>query len=67
MTTGNSVTMLGTILTEMGAQMVVNATFSVDTFFYLSGFLVAYIGMKELLRREGKMNVLLMYISRYIR
>uniref|UniRef100_H2Y934 Acyltransferase 3 domain-containing protein n=1 Tax=Ciona savignyi TaxID=51511 RepID=H2Y934_CIOSA len=48
-------------------QAVANATFSVDTFFFLSGLLVAYLGIRELHKREGKMNVLLMYLYRYMR
>ena len=48
-------------------QVIMNAYFSVDSFFFLSGLLVVYLGMKQLCRREGKMNVPFMYLYRYLR
>jgi len=48
-------------------QAVGNATFSVDTFFFLSGLLVAYLGLRQLARKNGAMNVPLMYFFRYLR
>ncbi|XP_039271759.2 nose resistant to fluoxetine protein 6-like [Styela clava] len=48
-------------------QGVANASFSVDTFFFLSGLLVAYLGLREMDKRNGKLNVLLMYLTRYLR
>ncbi|XP_078489124.1 nose resistant to fluoxetine protein 6-like [Ciona intestinalis] len=52
---------------HFGIQAITNATYSVDSFFYLSGLLVAYLGLREMRRNEGKINVLLMYLYRYIR
>ncbi|XP_076801554.1 O-acyltransferase like protein-like [Clavelina lepadiformis] len=46
---------------------IMNGTFSVDTFFLLSGLLVAYLGMKHLVKAKGKINILLMYLQRYLR
>lgn len=44
-----------------------NASVSVDTFLVISGLLVTYIMMKELDRSKGEINVLLVYLHRYLR
>ena len=44
-----------------------NATVSVDSFFFLSGLLVAYIFMRNMERTGGKFNVVMYYVHRYIR
>nr|XP_039271216.1 nose resistant to fluoxetine protein 6-like [Styela clava] len=48
-------------------QVIINGVLSVDTFFFLSGLLVTYLGMREMTKRRGKLNVPLMYLSRYLR
>ena len=48
-------------------QAVINATVSVDTFFLMSGLLVAYLLLRELDRNKGRFNVPLFYIHRYLR
>ncbi|KAL5012556.1 hypothetical protein ScPMuIL_011107 [Solemya velum] len=48
-------------------QAVVNATVSVDTFFVLSGLLVAYLVLREKERNKGRINWLLFYFHRYWR
>lgn len=48
-------------------QALTNAFFSVDSFFFLSGLLVVYLGLRQLKRREGRMNVPMMYLHRYLR
>ena len=48
-------------------QAVFNATVSVDTFFLMSGLLVAYLLLRELDRNKGRFNVALFYIHRYLR
>jgi len=54
-------------LNHWSFEVVLNGTFSVDTFFFLGGLLVAYLGMKETERRRGRVNPALMYLLRYIR
>ncbi|XP_055370764.1 uncharacterized protein LOC129605191 [Condylostylus longicornis] len=49
------------------AQVIFNANICVDSFFFLSGFLVAWMGFKELHKSKGKLNIPLMYFHRYIR
>ncbi len=49
----------------MGAEIVSNAWFSVDSFFFLSGLLLAYISFAELEKR--RFNLLMFYVHRYIR
>ena len=46
---------------------VLNSTVSVDTFFVLSGMLVAYNLLKMLNRTKGKINIPMFYIHRYLR
>ena len=46
---------------------IANATVSVDSFFFLSGLLVAYIAMRNIERANGKLNIVMYYVHRYIR
>lgn len=48
-------------------QIVLNAIFSVDSFFLLSGLLVSYLTLHELEKRNGKINWLLFYFHRFWR
>ncbi|XP_071955722.1 nose resistant to fluoxetine protein 6-like [Antedon mediterranea] len=48
-------------------QAVGNATFSVDSFFFLSGLLVTYLTLKYLQKNEGKINWVMFYVHRYLR
>lgn len=47
-------------------QWVMNGTYSVDTFFFMSGLLVAYVSMKKL-REEGRINWIVFYVHRFWR
>ena len=49
-----------------GMMAVLNGTVSVDTFFVLSGALVAYGILKELDKSKW-LNVPLLYVHRYLR
>ncbi|XP_072028216.1 nose resistant to fluoxetine protein 6-like [Amphiura filiformis] len=46
---------------------VLNGTFSVDTFFVLSGFLVTYLTLKELRKTSGRINWFQFYFHRFWR
>ncbi|XP_067140919.1 nose resistant to fluoxetine protein 6-like [Centruroides vittatus] len=48
------------------SQIFANGTFAVDTFLFLSGFLMAYCTLKNI-KKTGKFNVFLFYFHRYIR
>lgn len=48
-------------------ETIINATVSVDSFFLMSGLLVSYLLLRELDRTEGKFNLLLFYVHRYLR
>ncbi|RUS71521.1 hypothetical protein EGW08_020719 [Elysia chlorotica] len=48
-------------------QAIINATFSVDTFFVLSGLLVSYLTLCELRQKAGKLNWVMFYVHRYLR
>jgi len=47
--------------------IIVNGTFAVDTFFFLSGFLTFYLLTLKLYPNQGKGNYLLLYLHRYLR
>ncbi|XP_039271604.2 nose resistant to fluoxetine protein 6-like [Styela clava] len=65
--TDNIIDISNYFLSHGSLQAISNSTFSVDTFFFLSGLLVAYLGLREMDKRNGKINVPLMYLSRYLR
>ncbi|XP_071955724.1 nose resistant to fluoxetine protein 6-like [Antedon mediterranea] len=54
-------------ITRFTFQAIVNATFSVDSFFFLSGLLVTYLTLKYLQKNDGKLNWLMFYVHRYLR
>lgn len=49
------------------SQLMANGTFSVDSFFFISGLLVAFIGLKGLHRSKGHFNFIYYYLHRYLR
>ncbi len=48
-------------------NMIFGATLAVDTFFFLSGFLMSYLMLKHLDKTRGRTQILLGYVHRYIR
>lgn len=54
-------------ITRWSFEVIGNGGYSVDTFFFLSGLLGAFLGLKEMRSRNGKINVLAMYGYRYLR
>lgn len=46
---------------------IINSTVAVDTFFVLSGMLVGYNILKVLDKTKGKLNIIMLYIHRYLR
>ncbi|KAL5006773.1 hypothetical protein ScPMuIL_015579 [Solemya velum] len=48
-------------------QAIVNAEVSVDSFFVMSGLLVAYLSLKEMKKRNGCLNLPLFYFHRFWR
>ncbi|XP_077989866.1 nose resistant to fluoxetine protein 6-like [Glandiceps talaboti] len=55
------------VLPRFSFMAVFQAVLAVDTFFVLSGCLVAYIAMKQLYKTKGKLNWLLFYFHRWWR
>ncbi|XP_066982156.1 nose resistant to fluoxetine protein 6-like [Macrobrachium rosenbergii] len=51
---------------NFAAQIILNSYASVETFFFMSGFLVAYVFFKDQ-ERGGKFNIFLFYFHRFIR
>ena len=48
-------------------QAVTNGYVCLDTFFFMTGLLLAYLSFKELDKTQGKMNIIMFYVHRYIR
>ena len=55
------------ILSRFSFQVVGNGFFSVDSFFFLSGVLVAYLTLREMEKKNGRFPFLHFYIHRYFR
>ena len=55
------------IAPRFSAQPIVNGFFSVDSFFFLSGTLVAYLTLREMERKKGWFPVITYYLHRYLR
>ncbi|KAL8613989.1 hypothetical protein ACOMHN_023224 [Nucella lapillus] len=55
------------LISHWSYQGITNATVSVDSFFVLSGLLVAYLTLKEMKKRQGKLNWFLFYFHRFWR
>ncbi|RWS30003.1 Nose resistant to fluoxetine protein 6-like protein, partial [Leptotrombidium deliense] len=49
------------------SQVFANSTFSVDCFFFISGFLLALLTFKQLNKKSGKMNYFAYCFHRYMR
>ena len=59
---------LGQQVRERFEMMVIlNGTFSVGTFFCISGLLVPFLTLKTLRNTKGKLNIPMMYFQRYMR
>ncbi|XP_041462659.1 nose resistant to fluoxetine protein 6-like isoform X1 [Lytechinus variegatus] len=54
-------------LSHFGFQAISNAFFSVDSFFFLSGLLVAYMALGRMVKTNGKLPWLWFYFHRYWR
>ncbi|XP_043199421.1 nose resistant to fluoxetine protein 6-like [Amphibalanus amphitrite] len=62
-----NITKLLSFFGNLGFLTITDATVSVDTFFLLSGLLVSYSVMRSLDKTNGKFNILMFYVHRYIR
>ena len=62
----NPIVMKG-VLSRFSFQVVGNGFFSVDSFFFLSGVLVAYLSLREMEKKRGRFPFLHFYIHRYLR
>ena len=51
---------------RLSFQAVINAFFSVDSFFFLSGTLVAYLTLREMKKRKGVLQTILLYFHYYV-
>lgn len=60
----NPVQAMTKLIPNASFQVLLNATLSVDVFFYLAGFLMAYFTLKELRQRHGRMNWIIVFLHR---
>ena len=63
----NPLYILNNVGPRFSFQPIANGFFSVDSFFFLSGLLAAYLTLREMARRKGGFPVLMYYIHRYLR
>ncbi|XP_033118097.1 nose resistant to fluoxetine protein 6-like [Anneissia japonica] len=55
------------VIARFSFQVIVNATFSVDSFFFLSGLLVTYLTLNYMKKNNGRINWVMFYVHRYLR
>lgn len=65
--TDNAVDIANYVLNHFSFMAIASGTFSVDTFFFLSGLLAAFLGLREMTKHNGKINIPMMYLGRYLR
>ena len=58
---------ISNVLPRFSGQVISNAYPAVDSFFYISGFLVAYLTLREMKRRKGSFPFLTYYLHRILR
>ena len=63
----NQVDIFQHFIPRFTAQPIGNAYFAVDSFFFLSGFLVAYLTLREMSRKRGKFPFVSFYVHRILR
>ena len=60
-------TNIKSILSRFTFQAIGNGNFVVDSFFFLSGLLVAYLTLREMRRSAGRFPFLMYYLHRFLR
>ncbi|CAL1534643.1 unnamed protein product [Lymnaea stagnalis] len=63
----NTLTVFPLLLHRWTSDVIANSFVSVDTFFTISGFLVAYVTFKDVLKNGWRINWALFYVHRYWR
>ena len=65
--TSNPLYIFFRVAPRFSAQVITSGFFSVDSFFFLSGALVAYLTLREMERKRGWFPVITYYLHRYLR
>uniref|UniRef100_A0A7M5UX50 Nose resistant-to-fluoxetine protein N-terminal domain-containing protein n=2 Tax=Clytia hemisphaerica TaxID=252671 RepID=A0A7M5UX50_9CNID len=63
----NTLVAMSKLATEWSYQVINNSFVSVDSFFLLSGLLVSYLSWKRMDKTNGKINLPMFYIHRFLR
>ena len=63
----DNLSVMESVLSRFSFQAVENAFFCVDSFFFLSGVLVAYLSLREMGRLDGHFPFFHFYVHRYLR
>ncbi|GFT48275.1 nose resistant to fluoxetine protein 6, partial [Nephila pilipes] len=58
---------IGEYIDHWTFQLVLNGFYSVDSFYFLSGFLVAFVYFKQAAKTDGKIPWVYFYVHRFIR
>ena len=65
--TTNPLVFITKVAPRFSFQAILNGFFAVDSFFFLSGALVAYLTLREMERRRGWFPFITYYLHRYLR
>ena len=65
--TTNPIVFITKVAPRFSFQAILNGFFAVDSFFFLSGVLVAYLTLREMERRKGWFPFITYYLHRYLR
>ena len=55
------------VASRFSYQAIDNGFFSVDSFFFLSGVLVAYLTLRQMKKKDGRFPIIQYYVHRYLR
>lgn len=55
------------VVSRFSFQAILNGFVSVDSFFFLSGLLVAYLSFRQMARNKGRFPFIAYYVHRYLR
>ncbi|XP_072168994.1 nose resistant to fluoxetine protein 6-like [Diadema setosum] len=66
-TSENLLTALPNWMDDFGFQAIANANFAVDSFFFLSGFLLTLLTLRKMKEKDGRIPWAWLYFHRYIR
>lgn len=64
---GNVLVTYAEVIRRSTFEVILNATLSVDSFFFLSGLLVGYVSLRQMEKRNGNLLLFQFYFHRFLR